>query len=184
MRRAINTPPRGIGAKTVEALQLLHASARAISGLESITGPECLIALLDDDDLSELEASLAGSPAGTSSSSAAEITFTNEGEGALGGGAGVWTEGEEVAEAARVAAAATAAVGGEETAEGWRGFSVQRVRWLREAIESGDVEGPTRQQGNKLRVFARVVCRLRVVAATAELPELLRTVLSETDMQK
>ncbi|CAN0430024.1 unnamed protein product, partial [Hapterophycus canaliculatus] len=43
MRRAINTPTRGIGAKTEQALETLAGSAgRLIPGL---TVPECLVSL-------------------------------------------------------------------------------------------------------------------------------------------
>lgn len=175
MRRAINTPPRGIGDKTVQALRVLLASARNVPRLESITGPECLMALLEGADLDELQASLDGSVA----ANAAPIRFSNEFEGALGGGTGTW-EGEEDA---RAGGAPVTDLGGDVEA-GWRGFSIGRARLLGEAFRAGEVEGPTRAQANKLRAFAHIMCRLRVVAATEDLPELLRTVLRETDMER
>lgn len=168
MRRAINTPARGIGAKTEQALEALSRSARNV--VPGLTLPECLLSLLEDGQLDELEGVL-----GATSDESGAPSFPQE--GALGGGVGTWP-GESYDEA----------FGGdaEDNEDGWRGFSVPRVRALREAFsERGDeIEGPTKAQANKLRVFARLLCKLRVVSATQTVPELLRTVLEETGMHK
>lgn len=58
MRRAINTPPRGIGAKTELALETLAASAQERRGLEGINKAECLMSLLEDQELDELARAL------------------------------------------------------------------------------------------------------------------------------
>lgn len=169
MRRAINTPTRGIGAKTEQALEALSRSARKV--VPGLTLPECLLSLLEDGQLDELEGVL-----GAPSDESGAPSFPRE--GAFGGGVGTWP-GESYDEA----------FGGDaedDEEDGWRGFSVPRVRALREAFsERGDeIEGPTKAQANKLRVFARLLCRLRVVSATQTVPELLRTMLEETGMHK
>lgn len=61
---------------------------------------------------------------------------------------------------------------------------MQRARRLGEAMGTGEVETPTRRQTNALKVFASLMCRLRVVASTEGLPELVEAVLDETNMQK
>lgn len=76
---------------------------------------------------------------------------------------------------------------GEGTRQGheWGGISIHRVRTLREALTGeGDLALPAKGQTNKLRVFARLLCKLGVVAATESLDDLFVTVLRETDMQK
>lgn len=178
MRRAINTPPRGIGEKTVDALRTMLASARAIPGLELITGPECLMALLDAEELDALEAALAGM---TASNDAGNV-LSDENGGAVGGDAPEWAQDDEDERTA--VAAGEAAVGGGEAAEGWRGFSVQRARRLGEAMGAGEIEPPTRRQVNALKVFASLMGRLRVVASTEGLLELMKAVLVETNMEK
>eukprot|EP00752_Nemacystus_decipiens_P014939 g13298.t1 len=205
MRRAINTPTRGIGPKTEEALETLAISARRnIQGLEGITVPECLMSLLDPKDLDELESVLGGAAAAVCSagelpsiSSSAPLSE----EGTLGGGFGVWPGEDQGVYAAAMAAAGVA------NDDGWAGFSVPRVRLLRSAMSSSPppkkkkktededegeerapvdamLEGPTKAQTNKLKVFAQVLCRLRVASATQSVPELLNVVLEETDMHK
>ena len=63
LRQAINTPARGIGEATVLALESLASSARAATpSFEGITEQECLLELLEDGDLDELEEVLARSP--------------------------------------------------------------------------------------------------------------------------
>lgn len=173
MRRAINTPPRGIGPKTELALQTLVGSARLIPGLENITGPECLMALLETQDLDDLQKALLSSS--LSNGAAAEPPQ----DGVFGGGVGVWPEdGNDAAQSPAV-------VSDGGSGDGWRGFSVDRSKMLGKAmLEGKGVEGPTKAQANKLRVFAKVLCRLRVVAASQGVPEVLRVVLNETDMQK
>lgn len=173
VRRAINTPKRGIGPKAELALEnLVDSARRTIPGLEGITVPECLMSLLETQDLDELEKVLvAASEAGVPALAQ---------EGALGGGVGLWPE--ERDDEAAVAAAAIE----EREGDGWRGFSVPRVRELREALsERGDeIAAPSKAHGNKLRVFAKLLCRLRVVSASEGLPELLDMVLKETGMHK
>ena len=137
MRRAINTPPRGIGPKTELALQALIASAREnIPGLEDVNEPECLMALLEDRELDELAGAL-----------------PRPGEDSSGG---------EV---------------------GWGAFTVPRARAVRKAVEAGDVQGPSKAQMKKLAGFARLLCKLRVVAASQGMPELFGAVVDETDMK-
>lgn len=145
------------------------------------------MSLLETQDLDELErvlvASLggAGEPEtrGVAGSAASGEVPSLPLEGALGGGVGLWPiESDD-------AAVFTATTGGRED-DGWRGFSVSRVRALREALSErpGEIEGPSKGQSNKLKVFAKVLCRLRVVSASESVPELLRVVLEETGMQK
>lgn len=202
MRRAINTPTRGIGPKTEEALETLATSARRnVPGLEEITVPECLMSLLDPTDLDELERVLGGAAAAANAAAATGgLPPGSLREGTLGGGFGAWP-GEEEAE---YAAAMAAGVGEDD---GWAGLSVPRVRLLRGVMsslassspkkkkkdgeEEGEGEGvgativgPTRGQGNKLRVFAQVLCRLRVASATQSVPGVLRVMLEETGMHK
>lgn len=166
MRRAINTPTRGIGAKTELALENLADFASTIPGLENITVPECLMSLLETQDLDELEKVLAA---------AAPVLPQ---EGALGGGVGLWPE-ERDDDAAMAAAMV------ERENDGWRGFSIPRVRELKALSEQGsEMPGPSKAQGNKLRVFAKLLCRLRVLSASEDLPGLLGVVLEETDMLK
>lgn len=210
MRRAINTPTRGIGPKTEEALETLAISARRnVPGLEGITVPECLMSLLDPTGLDELERALGDAP-GAAALGGGVSTITPVREGTLGGGFGAWPGEEE-----KEYAAAMAAGVGED--DGWAGFSVPRVRLLRGVMSSSSsppkktktnkkkkteeegeedededegssvgamIEGPTNAQANKLKVFARVLCRLRVASATQSVPELLNVVLEETGMQK
>lgn len=173
MRRAINTPARGIGAKTEMALKVLVGEAQNAPGLESIIGPECLMSLLDDQDLDELEAAL------IVGSDAEGTGVADMSEGALGGGAATWAE-----EQGGMPIVSAVGGSGQGTGEGWRGFSVARARRLGRALEAGAVEGPTRAQANKLRIFAKVLCRLRVAAAKEGVPAVLRTVLEETGMEK
>ena len=62
---------------------------------------------------------------------------------------------------------------------------MQRVRMLREALEGeNDLVVPAKRQRNKLQGFARLLCKLGVVAVTESLDELFATVLRETDMRK
>lgn len=189
MRRAINTPTRGIGPKTEQALEILADSARStIPGLEDITVPECLMSLLQTRDLDELEKVLAASLCGTGEpGTGGGITAAASGaaapaspqEGTLGGGVGLWPEESDDP-------AAFTAANGEREDDGWRGFSVPRVKALREALSErpDDLQGPPKGQATKLRVFAKLLCRLRVVSASEGVPELLGVVLKETGMHK
>jgi len=174
-------------------------------GLEGVSVPECLMALLEPRHLDELERALETAPAGAAG--AASASRSPAGEGTLGGGVGLWP-GEEDADG-------WGEGGQEEEDDGWRGFSVARVRLLREVLsstgetkqkkskkskrseisdvseeagEGGDeaaaIQAPTKAQVVKLRGFATVLCRLRVASATQTVPELLRVVLEATGMKK
>lgn len=178
MRRAINTPARGIGAKTELALQALIESASATPGLEAVSGPECLLALLEQDDLDDLESALATASADALGAGGG-MAIASPVDGALGGGAGT-SLGDD-----RGAGAVVAPDGaGRPGADGWKGFSVHRAWMLAQAIETGAVEGPTKSQTNRLRVFAKILCKVKVTAATEGLPELVGVVLDETGMRK
>lgn len=146
MRRAINTPPRGIGAKTELALETLAASAKETPGLQGINEAECLMSLLEDPELEDLAGAL-----------------EHEGVGEAREAAG----GEQGTGRAR-----------------WGGFSVRRARVLRKAVESGDVEGVSKAQAKRLSTFARLLCKIRGVAASQGMPELFKAVVEETDMEK
>ena len=182
MRRAINTPARWIGAKTEQALEALADSAQKI--ISGLTVPEVLVSLLEEGHLDELETVLARSAEG-GGMVAMETAAPFLQEGTLGGGVGAWPE-EIGAGGGAAFLGIDGAEGGAGAGDGWRGFSVARVRTLRQAfVERGDeVEGLTKAQANKLRVFARLLCRLRVASATESVPDLLRLVLEETDMHK
>lgn len=161
MRRAINTPARGIGPKTVQALEALATSAlKELHTLEGITLPECLMSLLERSDLEELETVLmrgfaaAGPTRGVPGAPARDDK--------LGEGAGAWPEGGETKEYDAVMAASV----GED--DGWAGFSVPRVRLLMDVMSSSSskasgkkdrarvmIEGPTKAQADKLKSVRR-----------------------------
>lgn len=182
MRRAINTPARGVGAKTEQALEALADSARKM--IPGLTVPEVLVSLLEDVHLDELETVLARSAEG-GGTAAMETATPSPQEGKRGGGVGMWPE--EIGDGGSAAFWGTdGAEDGAGVGDGWRGFSVARVRALREAfVERGDeIKGLTKAQANKLRALARLLCRLRVASATESVPDLLRLVVEETDMYK
>lgn len=165
MRRAINTPPRGIGAKTEEAFWGMVDSARGLPQMGSVSLAECLLALLDDAELDELQQELAGSDApGSAVGGGVSGSFEDyppDGPGVLG-----W-DGEGEAVSCRS-----------------RGFDVEKARFLRGAMGAGEVQGPKPPQRKKLAVFARLIAKLRVVAAKEGLPELLASMLAQTRMEK
>lgn len=182
MRRAINTPPRGIGAKTELALHVLLRSARALPGLENITGPECLMALLEQNDLDDLESALATAPA-DSLGAGGGMAIANPMDGALGGSGG-GGGGDGAGTSFEDGGGSPDAAGARPGGEGWKGFSVHRAWLLGQAIERGEAEGPTKAQANKLRVFAKILCKLKTVATTGSVPEVLNAMLDETGMHK
>lgn len=188
MRRAINTPARGIGAKTELALETLAVSAGSVPQLEAITVSECLMALLDPSDLDDLEAALMGSAADIGGGRYSIEGETFEKSDRVVDGEEFTRSGVSEGSAMLRAQAAAAAVPGNggQNEEGWKAFSVQRARMLQDAIASGDsgVEVPKKGQANKLKLFAQILCRLRVVAATQGVPEVLRAVLDETGMER
>lgn len=156
LRHAINTPARGIGAVTVLALERLASSARASTcAFEDVTEPECLLALLEDQELDALEKVLARPP------KVGAAAYT-DGSGARSTERGAVVEGD-----------------------GWRGISIHRVRMLREALNGkGGLAGPTKTEAKKLKVFARLLCKLGVMASTESVEDLFDTVLRDTDMHK
>lgn len=159
LRQAINTPARGIGAVAVAALGRLASSARASTpAFEDVTEPECLLALVEDGDLDALEEALARSP--------------RDGAASYVGGSGTRATGNGAAEGTR-------------DGHGWGGISIHRVRMLREALKGeSDVTVPAKGQTKKLQGFARLLCKLGIVAATESLDKLFAMVLRETNMHK
>lgn len=175
MRHAINIPRRAIGPKTIADLELLVKSARQIPGLEAVTVPECLMSLLVAGDMDELERVLRLSI--SSSGGAGAKSFPKQ--GTHDGGLRTWPgESDD-------AATFPAAIGAKED-DGWRGFSALRVRALRKVLSErgGEIIEPSKRQVNKLRVFATLLSRLRVLSASQGVPELLKVVVKETNMYK
>lgn len=185
MSRAINTPARRIGFATQAALEEFAFSARRL--LPGITVPECLMSLLEDEHLDELEKVQTGAD---ERRRAVETTPLLQ-EDMLDGEVTevtVWPEESGGGDDGNVAALPSHAggEGGAGESDGWGGFSVARARALRKAAaEPGDeVKWPTKLQAKTLRVFAQMLCNLRVTSATRSVRELLDTVLEDTEMRK
>ncbi|CAN0428423.1 unnamed protein product, partial [Discosporangium mesarthrocarpum] len=173
LRRAINTPARGIGTKTQQALHDWCKAARNMPGMEACSPPECLMALLEPSDMEALEMVLRSTPGQEEASQGGRDLPLPPSESEEGGGkSDGWEDGMEGA-------------AGQLT---WVDFSVDRVKELSRLLGlSGerDLEGmPTKAQAKKLRDFARLLVRLRVAADTESVPGLLEMLLEETGMEK
>ncbi|CAM9996856.1 unnamed protein product, partial [Choristocarpus tenellus] len=170
MRRAINTPARGIGAKTQLALRQWWDTAQSVPRFNAPSCAECLMALLEDKGLDSLDQVLGNLPPSTGGARSVGI---NEEE--LG-----WSLAEQ-------GEPETAGVSGEEGGGAeylaWPDFSMGRVKEMKMALDAGEVEGPPKGQLKKLRVFAEILVRLRAAANSMTVPALLGLLLEVTDME-